>query len=114
MERCLGTLFLAIALGITGQVIYKYGALKLQEFDLLQIITNPYFILGSVFYGISAILWFWSLSKLELSFAYPFLAISYVAIMTIGILVFKEQLLLSKIIGITFIITGLIIMYLGF
>jgi len=114
MEKALGTLFLAISLGISGQFVYKLGASKLSEFNIFHIIFNPYFILGSLLYGISAMLWFWSLSKLELSFAYPFLAISYVAILILGITVFHEQLLLSKVLGIFLIILGLIVLYLRF
>jgi len=114
MEKGLATLFIAISLGIIGQIIYKMGASKLSEFSLASTIFNPFFILGSIFYGISAILWFWSLRNLELSFAYPFLAISYVAIFVLGIIIFHEKLLLSKILGIFLIILGLIVLYLRF
>lgn len=44
------------------------------------LIKNYYFIGGLMLYGISIVLRFYVLSKLEVSFAYPFIALSYVVV----------------------------------
>lgn len=110
MEKSFLYLAFAIILGVVGQFFYKTGALKQKSENLFSIVFNPYFILASSFYALSSIFWFLSLRKLELSFAYPFLAIGYVLVFLIGITFFKESIKISKIIGIILIAIGLIIL----
>jgi drug/metabolite transporter (DMT)-like permease len=83
----------AVALMVTGQVLEKKGISVVQqragdEFSfathLWAIIFNPYVLIGIIGYGISAIVWLLVLSTADLSFAYPFLAISYVAIIIVS------------------------------
>ena len=114
MEKHFVYLLIAICLGALGQFFYKSGAIRLRSEDLISIILNRYFIIASLLYGLSSILWFLSLRKLELSFAYPFLALGYVIVSLMGIIIFKESLTLSKIIGLSLILTGLMFLYLRF
>ena len=46
------------------------------------------------------------LSKVELSFAYPFLSLAYVAVAVFAYFVFREDLNAWRIAGIAFIISG--------
>lgn len=78
---------------VTGQILEKKGIGIVQaragdEFAFIThiwvIIFNPYVLLGLSVYVFSAVAWLLVLSSADLSFAYPFLAISYVAIIILS------------------------------
>lgn len=46
------------------------------------------------------------MSKFDLSFAYPFMSLSFVLVLALSVLLFGETLTLGKVVGITFIIIG--------
>lgn len=79
-------------------------------FFLPQMAKNIY-ILSSMFcYAISIILWMVVLSKVEVSFAYPFLSVGYVITIISGYLLFNESLSVYKIIGVVVICLGVFIL----
>lgn len=67
-----------------GQVLLKFGVSGTHEnIPLISITTirslvgNVYFLSGAALYGISFILWLYVLSNVRVSYAYPFLSLSY-------------------------------------
>lgn len=69
-----------------AQLFWKSGTADLASHkDVVEVIkhllTQPYFLIGSLLYGVSIIVWLFVLSKTEVSFAYPFLAISFVIVL---------------------------------
>ncbi len=90
----------AVTMMVTGQILEKKGiqVVKLAAGDefsfathVLSILFNPYVLAGLGVYFFSAITWLMVLSSADLSFAYPFLAISYVAIIIASPLAFPGQ-----------------------
>lgn len=72
----------------------------------LKLHINPFYVMG-IFFGIgNMLLWVQSMTVFDLSFAYPFLTISYVTIIISGAILFKEHIDKYKVAGILLIITG--------
>lgn len=75
----------------------------------LNLISNMWFILGMGCYIISIGLWMVVLGKVEVSLAYPLLSIGYVLTAVIGYFFMGENVNIIRIIGLTFICVGIII-----
>ena len=95
-----------------AQLMLKQGMMALGpiSFDgvnpivkLLQIVFSPWVFLGLCTFVISMASHLYVLSKVELSFAYPFLSLAYVAVAIFAYFVFREDLNAWRIAGIGFI-----------
>ena len=93
----------AILLGVAGQLLLKEGVSQAGplglNFGLILVIFRPVVFSGFVLYGLSSILWLLVLSKVQLSIAYPMLAIGYILIVFASWIFLKEPLTAFKIIG---------------
>ena len=76
---------------------------------ICQIVFNPWVFAGLAMFVISMASHLYVLSKVDLSFAYPFLSLAYVAVALCAWLLFKEELGTLKIAGIAFICVGTIL-----
>lgn len=74
-----------------------------------QILFNPWVFAGLTTFAISMVSHLYVLSKVELSFAYPFLSLAYVAVAVFAYFVFREDLNSWRIAGIAFICVGTIL-----
>ncbi len=63
-----------------------------------------------LFYGFSFILWFFVLSKMELSKAYPLISLGYVLTLVMGVFFLNESMSVAKITGIAFIMIGVFLL----
>ena len=75
----------------------------------LNLISNIWFMLGMGCYVISIGLWMVVLGKVEVSLAYPLLSVGYILTAVIGYFFMGENVNLIRIIGLTFICVGIII-----
>jgi drug/metabolite transporter (DMT)-like permease len=71
--------------------------------------TNPLLLIGLVIYAASTFLWLISLSKADLSFAYPFLSLTYFVVLLGGAVLFAEQITVARVAGFIVVIIGLLI-----
>jgi drug/metabolite transporter (DMT)-like permease len=101
-----------------AQLMLKQGMLTLGpiSFDgvnpilrILQIVFSPWVFLGLATFVISMASHLYVLSKVELSFAYPFLSLAYVAVAVFAYFVFHEDLNAWRIAGIAFICVGTVL-----
>lgn len=117
MKKVLFLILLSIALTVTGQLLLKIGVDKISgkanpvSFAILlsRAYKSPFIIGGISLYAISALIWIYVLSKVSLSFAYPFLALNYVGIIFVSRMFLNESLDLLKLTGSGVIILGIII-----
>lgn len=112
MEKTYLTLAAFLILGITGQFLFKTqmnktGAIKF-DISIIKIFFKPLIIAGLLCYGLATICWLSVLSKLELSLAYPLMSLSYVLVILVGIIFFKEKVTLSRWFGVILICIGVI------
>src|SRR4051812_45522500 len=110
-------ILLSVLLNVIGQICIKMGtrALGVVEFahsgvihELFRVFTNAYIWAGLIVYGIGTLFWISALSKSDLSYAYPFLALGYVLIIIFSYFIFKESFTAYKLIGIALIVIGLV------
>lgn len=101
-----------------AQLMLKQGMLSLGELSFagenivlktLQIVFSPWVFAGLVTFVISMASHLYVLSKVELSFAYPFLSLAYVAVAVFAYFIFKEDLNAWRIAGIGFICVGTVL-----
>ena len=107
-----------VATNAAAQLMLKQGMLSLGalSFDgvnpivkLLQIVFSPWVFAGLLTFVISMASHLYVLSKVELSFAYPFLSLAYVAVAVFAYFVFREDLNAWRIAGIAFICVGTVL-----
>lgn len=75
--------------------------------------ANPLLWLGLVLSGVNMLAWTSTLESFDLSYAYPFLSVSYVTIIFSGWVFFNETLDRNKLIGVFFISLGACALFLG-
>ncbi|MCE5175159.1 MAG: SMR family transporter [Bacteroidales bacterium] len=103
----------SVLLNCAAQLCIKKGMLMVGEItmgsltqSLLPMLTNLYLWLAMICYAVSIFLWIVVLSKVEVSFAYPFLSIGYVFAAIFGYYFFGESLNFTRITGILVICVG--------
>ncbi|KJS16734.1 MAG: transporter [Hoeflea sp. BRH_c9] len=101
-----------------AQLMLKQGMLSLGPISftadtmiarIFQILFNPWVFAGLTTFVISMASHLYVLSKVELSFAYPFLSLAYVAVAVFAYFLFKEDLNSWRIAGIAFICVGTVL-----
>jgi drug/metabolite transporter (DMT)-like permease len=101
-----------------AQLLLKQGMMSLGSISftadtmiqrMFQIVFNPWVFAGLVTFVISMASHLYVLSKVDLSYAYPFLSLAYVAVAVCAWLLFKEELGGMKIAGIAFICVGTVL-----
>lgn len=100
-------------LTVSGQTFLKLGINKVQSLHpsslvnfFLNSFLTPEVVLGICLYAISMFMWLVILSKANLSFAYPVVAISYVLILISSVVFLHETVTPIRIIGVAVIILG--------
>ena len=100
-----------------AQLFLKYGMMSLDAASLqsgsliqkiFQVLFNPWVFAGLSIFVISMVSHLYVLSKVDLSFAYPFLSLAYVVVAAYAYFVFHEDLSAMRIAGIGFIVLGTI------
>ncbi len=101
-----------------AQLMLKQGMLALGDISfagtnpvlkILQIVFSPWIFFGLATFVISMASHLFVLSKVELSFAYPFLSLAYVAVAIFAYYLFAEDLNALRIAGIGFICVGTVL-----
>lgn len=103
-------LLLNIIFLVTGQTLWKIGLsdmdLEFTVYGVIKMIINPYILGGLSIYSVATVIWFYILSKAELSVVYPLQSLCYVAAAVIALLIFKENIPLTRWLGIGLIVLG--------
>lgn len=107
-----------VATNAAAQLMLKYGMMQLGPLSFagvnpliktLQIVFSPWVFLGLLTFVVSMASHLYVLSKVELSFAYPFLSLAYVAVAVFAYYVFREDLNALRIAGIGLICVGTVL-----
>ena len=112
-------ILLSILMSSTAHIFLKKGMMthaliSLNSGGLINLAwsvgTNPW-VLGGMFLHVSAlVVWLWALSKVDISFAYPFLALGYVLVSAIAWVWLGEELSPMRILGMIIIIFGILVL----
>jgi drug/metabolite transporter (DMT)-like permease len=118
MTKYLPYILFTVLTNAAAQIMLKQGMMSLGPLTfsadtiisrVFQIIFNPWVFFGLATFVISMASHLFVLSKVDLSFAYPFLSLAYVIVAVIAWLVFKEELGFYKVAGIALICAGTIL-----
>lgn len=115
MNRYMYLLLSAVAASI-GQVLFRKGAMAPGAHgdgtifrSVVALVLNPTVFLGLLLYGLSTVLWLLGLSKIPLSAAYPFTALTFVLVMIASRVVLGEHIPLWRTLGLLLIIGGFVL-----
>lgn len=108
---------LSIATSVAAQTTIKIGVSQPGENEthlgivalLALIVQSPLILIGLCLYGIGALSWIALLSRVDLSYAYPFLALNLVLILVVSRAFLGESIPLMRWIGIVVICCGIIL-----
>ena len=111
--------FFGIAMGAFGGILLKTGASQIGQMQihslaqlieyLFRLFTNIPSLTGVALYFFSAVVWSYLLTKLDISFVQPILALTYVATPLLAILILHEHVPAMRWLGIIIIIAGVFI-----
>ena len=94
-----------------GQVLFKMTSTRLQASGapFVQAVVDPVFVAAVALYGTATILWIYVLKAVPLSFAYSFMALSFVFVPLLAWLFLGESVSARAMVGIALIIAGLLV-----
>ncbi|MGH8155256.1 MAG: EamA family transporter [Rhodanobacteraceae bacterium] len=100
-----------IVCDVCGQVCFKLGVghetTGPREQSLVQKVLHSHWVaLGVAVYVVEFTLWFSALSRVQLSFAFPIMALSYVGVVLASRFLLKERISLRRWAGIATIVIG--------
>jgi drug/metabolite transporter (DMT)-like permease len=100
-----------VVLGMaSGQMLFKLAARSFSSSEtLLRGILSPYLVVGLALYFVVTVAWVWQLSMIDLSRAYPFMALTFIVVPFLSTLVLGETTGTRYWLGIACIILGILI-----
>ncbi|MEH2358967.1 EamA family transporter [Nostoc sp.] len=106
-------LMLVVLFGTTANLSLKYGLYissptKGESASIKNLLLSPYFLIWFICYTFMTILWLYVLRTIPLSQAFPVLGLMYALIPIASHYLLKEEVIFSQWVGISVIITGVI------
>ena len=109
-------LLMSVLISVAGQFFLKLGAMKLGRVHagnalthILNIVTTPELVIGLSCYGIGAIAYILLLTRVNLSVAAPAVSVGYIFSVLLGYWVLKEPITLVRLVGLSLIVMGVIL-----
>ena len=112
-------ILLAIAFAVVSQLIIKW---KMSAFSFsdhytildkflfsFSMLFNPYIVIALILTLLAQLSWMIAMTKFDISYAYPFTILGFILILVLSSFLFKEPITWQKIVGLVFIIIGIII-----
>jgi drug/metabolite transporter (DMT)-like permease len=103
---------------VYGQLILKFRIVKFGTMPelfygkiifLLKLFLDPFVLSGFISAFFASLFWMAAMTKFELSFAYPFMGVSFILVLLLSWLLLGESMNIYKIAGVFLITLGLII-----
>jgi multidrug transporter EmrE-like cation transporter len=113
-----GLVICTVLLTVYGQLIVKWrviqaGALPQgftkKAFFLIGLLLDPWVISSMLAALLAGLFWLAAMTKLELSYAYPFMSLAFVLVLILSAVIFHETVTTPKVLGMVVVIVGLII-----
>lgn len=106
----------SVLLNAVAQLLIRKGMLEVGAVGVNNIMQNLGPMLANIWlwgamlsYAVSILMWMSVLSKVEVSYAYPFLSVGYIVAAVAGYALFNEHLSITRIAGIVVICIGVIL-----
>ncbi len=108
----LGGLIITPMMIATGQVLFKMASERTGGADiagLAGLLTNPFLIIALAIYGLGTIIWIYLLKSVPLSFAYPFMALTFCLVPLLAWQFLGEPLSWRQGFGTMLVMAGLVV-----
>ena len=111
-------ILISVLTSTVGQLLLKVGMNSMGSITLSsnqflstswKMATNPHVFIGLVIYLAGTIFWLAALSRVDLSYAYPFASLSYVVMLVASWMMFDEKITLSRFLGTVVIGIGVLL-----
>jgi drug/metabolite transporter (DMT)-like permease len=79
---------------------------------IMEFLIRPWVLFSMLVTFLGGVTWIVAMTKLDLSYAYPYIAASFVIVPAAAIFIFGEQVTIGKLLGSLLIITGIAILML--
>jgi len=110
--------YLTVVLTVFSQLIVKWrvsraGALPAdwphRLTFLFGLLCDPWILSGVISTFLAGLCWMLAMTKVELSYAYPFIGLVFVLILISSSLLFHEAVTTAKVIGVLLVIAGILV-----
>jgi len=116
----IGFLYIALTIAFTvyGQMVIKWQVNQAGTFPpetgekilfIIKLLLTPWVISSFASAFIASLFWMAAMTQFDISFAYPFMSLSYVIVMVLSIVLMGEHFTWNKLAGTLVIIAGLFI-----
>lgn len=116
----MGYLYIAgtILFTVYGQIVLKWriprfgnlpSGLMEKLIFLIKLLLDPIIFSGFVSAFVASLFWMAAMTKFDISYAYPFMSLSFILVFIISIFIFNEPFTINKLIGLIFIAIGIFI-----
>ena len=111
-------LLCGVLLNAAAQLLLKAGTNAVGRFEFtagnfwpvgIRLALEPHILAGMACYAVSLVVWILGLSRVPVSVAYPMLSIGYVINAVAAWYLFGESLTAQKLVGIGFIVLGVVL-----
>src|SRR5262249_34827281 len=110
-------ILLSVISGVAGQTVIKIGVSQPGAAEaasgflplILMIARSPLVLLGLVLYGLGALAWIAVLARVDLSVAYPFLALNFIFVTLSSQLLLGESVPVMRWLGVLVICGGILL-----
>jgi len=118
MAKYIPMILFTVLTNALAQILLKKGMMVTGHFSfnaqeiatvLPRLLLNPFLVLGMIVFIISMASHLLVLSRVDLSFAYPFLSLAYVVVTAYAYFAFNEDVNAFRVAGIAFICIGTIL-----
>jgi drug/metabolite transporter (DMT)-like permease len=112
MPMSLKDILLCLAFSVTlpiGQILFKVAANHSQSITggvIAKVVLNPPLIGAFAWYGLTALFWFYILTRIPLSSAYPFSILGSALVPLLAWALFREQVTLQAAAGFAVMLLG--------
>lgn len=111
-------LLLSVSLSAIGQILMKLGMSNAGIREaiardsgaaVMQIATSVPVVAGLTAYGLSTMVWLYVLAQVDVSLAYPFVALGFVLVVLLSSVLLGEQVPPVRIAGLLLIVSGVVL-----
>ena len=118
MSKYFSLILATVLLNATSQILMKTGMTQVGKFEFsgasfrqmaVGAATNLFIICGLVTMVISMVTHLMSLSRFDVSFAFPFLSIAYVLVLLYGYFAMGENVTALRVAGVSLVVVGTVL-----
>ncbi|MFD2029438.1 transporter [Ancylobacter dichloromethanicus] len=113
----IGLILASVVLNALAQILLRIGARSVAQSGngsvlagFVELAFRPAILAGIACYGMSLLTWLYVLGRIEVSFAYPFLALGFVLVALAGWQLLGEPMSTARAAGIGIILIGVFIL----